>query len=211
MGHIHAFATPRGAPTVKALLLHPPGAATAARRLVRAWSQPIPLAEVSTLQVPSCMGADAVSALLAHLLDRAGLAAERLVLAGVCGAEAAALQIAFARNAPTWAGVLICGSPLLPLKPLADVPVQRGTRLRLVWDVADPLVQAAALAELLRWFRAAGLDAQGSVLGRQEGSPSPSPALVRRGGAYLAELVAVALGPSCRPARTEAAILTPLA
>ncbi len=172
--------------------------------LARAWSPAIPAAQIATMQVPDGPAADAAAALAVRLLDQAGIAAESLVLAGVCGAEGTALQIAFARDAPSWAGVLTCGSVLVPLKPLADAPARRTTRLRLVWEVADPLCHAPALAELLRWFRAASLDAQGSVLERPEGTDGLSPALVRLGGAYLAELVAVALAASHRPARAAA-------
>ena len=74
---------------------------------------------------------------------------------------------------------------------------------------------AAALGDLLRCLRVAGLDAEGTVVkgrgpspGSESSTCSPEPALVRMGGAYLAELVALALDkaaygtevPSCAPA-----------
>jgi hypothetical protein len=165
----------------------------------------VPAADVTTLNVPEGRAGTVVSALLARRLDRARLDTARLVLAGVYGAEGMSLQLAFGEGALGCAGVLACGDALSPLEPLAGAPARCGTRLRLVGETGNPLSCAAALGGLLRRFRAAGLDAQGAVLGREGGPPEgdctgrgPSPALVRLGGAYLAELVAVALGAAPR-------------
>jgi hypothetical protein len=192
------------APEVLAVLLHPPGAAAAACELARAWRPAVPAADVTTLSVPEGRAGTAVSALLARRLDRARLDTARLVMAGVYGAEGTALQLAFGEGALGCAGVLACGGALPLLEPLG-APARSRTRLRLVWEADNPLSYAAALGGLLHRFRAAGLDAQGAVLGREGGPPAgsytgrgPSPALVRLGGAYLAELVAVALGAAPR-------------
>ena len=150
-------------------------------------------------------GVDEAMAQLAQRLSRAGLDAAHLVLAGVCGAGEIALQLAFGPNALACAGILACGNMVLPLAPLARNAATSGTRLRLIWEADDPLLCAAALGGLLRCFRETGLAAQGSVLGPETRASSdvhdsvdagcdPSPALVRLGRAYLAELVAVALG-----------------
>jgi sirohydrochlorin ferrochelatase len=77
----------------------------------------------------------------------------------------------------------------------------------LIGDVADSMAWAAALGELLSWFRVAGLDAQGAVLEREDdvatskcrAGRSLSPALIRMGRIYLAELVAVAMDVKPQP------------
>jgi hypothetical protein len=154
---------------------------------------------------------------LVQKLSQAGLGAANLVLAGVCGAGEIALQLAFGSNALACAGILACGDMLLPLAPLARNPAASGTRLRLIWEADDPLLCAAALGGLLRCFRTTGLDAQGSVLGPETRASSdvqdsvdagcdPSPALVRLGRAYLAELVAVALGSTLAASGAGAAV-----
>jgi hypothetical protein len=60
---------------------------------------------------------------------------------------------------------------------------------------------------LLSWYRAAGLDAQGGVLepvgNTQADACGFSPALVRMGRIYLAELVAIAMGGQPQPPVTQ--------
>jgi hypothetical protein len=67
---------------------------------------------------------------------------------------------------------------------------------------------AVALGELLSWYRAAGLDAQGAVLepvgNTQADEYGFSPALVRMGRIYLAELVAIAIGGQPQPLFSQA-------
>jgi len=153
------------------------------------------------LRTPGDSAGTVGSALLVQRLRGACLDTSRLVLVGVCGAEGAALRLASGRAAPTCAGVLVCGgAPSLPLPPEAE-RVGRGARLRVTWEARDPLSSAAAPGDALRRLRAAGVDAQGAVLEGEVGArggvtgadPALSPALVRLGAAYLAELVAVAL------------------
>jgi hypothetical protein len=202
MNHIFADPVLQGAAIARALvvMLHLPGIAGPAGKLAEAWRPVVPAARIELQSVPEGLGADATLELLGGLLDRAGLPPERVALVGVCGAEDVALQLALRRDALAWAGLLLCGSALPPLTPLADISLHRGTRLRLIWQASDPLLHAVALGELLRWIRVAGLDAQGCVLEQGTSVPdgagvgcAPSPALVRLGGAYLAELIATAL------------------
>jgi hypothetical protein len=182
------------------VLLHPDDSAEPARRLAQAWRPIVPTAQVAALSV-SCDGVGTAQAQLSTLLDAAHLGRQRLVLVGICGAEGIALQLAYSRSVPICGGILACGAILPPLTPLAASNGNHDVRLRLVWDVRDPLTAAAALGALLQWFRADGVDAQGTVL-EQEGASSAchpdndvmSPAVTRMGGAYLAELVAIALG-----------------
>ncbi len=166
----------------------------------------VPAAIISTLLVADSGGFDEASGQINCRLEQAGLDGTRLVLAGIGGAGETALQLALGRDAMACSGVLACGDILPPLELLAGRAGGFGTRLRLVWTEDEPLFCAAALGDLLRCFRAAGVDAQGAVLARQDGrsrearsSSDPSPALVRLGRAYLAELVAVALGAASRP------------
>jgi hypothetical protein len=183
------------------VLLHPRAGTQVAHRLTRAWEPTIPAAKVSTLLIADSGGADEASAQIAGRLEQAGLDVAHLVLAGICGAEETALQLVFGSSALACAGVLACGDVLPPLALLAGSPARPGTRLRLVWKSDQPLFSATALGDLVRCLRAAGVDAQGSVLQRQHRPPGDaqgdcelSPAFERLGGAYLAELVAVALG-----------------
>jgi hypothetical protein len=174
--------------------------------LARAWRPTIPAADVFTVSVDED-GRAGLSDLLIGLLDRSDLRNRPLVLAGVCGAEATALQLGFDPTLPQCAGILVGGRVLPPLGPLAVEMVDRSVRLRLLWEVGDPMAWAAALGELLSWFRAAGLDAQGTVLEQADSEPMDerraacdfSPALVRMGRIYLAELVAVALNMQPQP------------
>jgi hypothetical protein len=181
------------------LQLHPPHGAATACKLARAWRRTIPTADIFTVSVAND-DSDWLPALPTELLDR-GTRRRPLVLAGICGAEATALQLGFDRTLPSCAGVLIGGRMLPPLRPLAEGMADRTARLRLIWEVNDLMAWAAALGELLSWFRAAGLDAQGAILeqeddvatGKCRAGSSLSPAMIRMGRIYLAELVAVAM------------------
>ena len=148
---------------------------------------------------------------VASRLGQAGLDPSRLVLAGIGDAQNMALQLAFGQAAVGCAGVVACGNVCLPLAALAGQPMWGRPKLRLAWTAADPLFSAAALGDLLRCFRSAGLDVQGAVLPRTArlpteagGGPALCLPLVRLGGAYLAELVAVALGAALRAGSSPA-------
>jgi hypothetical protein len=191
--------------SVLVVLLHPPGAAYLARNLADAWAPAVPKAKLSLLPVMESHDRASVSAEVAKRLAQAGLDSLRLVLAGLFGAEEVVLQLASGSDALACAGVLACGDVLPPLGLLRATPVQFRPRLRLVWNSDEPLFCAAALGDLLRWLRAAGLDAEGIVVKRGvalsevgRSGFGPGPALVRMGGAYLAELVALALERSPR-------------
>jgi hypothetical protein len=215
----------RSSPTrVVVLILHPPELAAMARDLVSAWQPAIPAADLFAVGVAEGGRIDLPN-LTNGPLDRTDRRKRPLILAGICGAEAAALQLAFDRSLPQCTGVLIGGRVLPPLGPLATRMADRAVRLRLLWQVDDPTAWAAPMGELLSWFRAAGLDAQGAVLepsfqqpegltGMRAGSESPimeecavgsspSPALVRMGRIYLAELVALAMDMQPRPALSQ--------
>jgi hypothetical protein len=199
---------PRTPPRTKVivLLLHPPEAAAVAAELATVWRPAIPAADVLTVSIVEDGGAG-LRDLPLRLLDLSDPCARPLVLAGICGAEAAALRLGFDRTLPQCIGILVGGRILPPLGPLAAGMADRSVRLRLLWEVSDSMAWAAALGELLSWFRAAGLDAQGTVLERAASVPmderaaacSFSPALVRMGRVYLAELVAVAMNLQPRP------------
>ena len=186
------------APAALVAVLHAPGSAELAHELVRAWAPAVPTAAMSTMPVSGAGGADEALEGIADRLGRAGLNVSHLVLAGVGGGEETALQLVFGRAALGCAGVVICGDSLPPLLALGGRPAAGRAKLRLVWAADDLLLCAEALGDLLRRLRVAGLDAQGAVVPRSnrpapgvDGGPSlPS---VRLGGAYLAELAAVAL------------------
>jgi hypothetical protein len=179
---------------VGVLLLHPPKAASLTCRLAREWQPTIPTADITTMSVAEDGGED----LGATLPDRCSPRIGPLVIAGVCGAEAAALQLAFDGTLPHCTGVLLGGRALPPLKPLGRLMTDRTIKLRLLWEVSDSIAWAPALGELLGWFCAAGLDVHGAVL--EPVGPSStdarglSPAFVRMSRVYLAELVAIAMG-----------------
>ena len=182
-----------------AVVLHPYDAGHAAFTLLRAWRPVVPAAALSALTVDARNGTAQASDAILHQLERSGLSPSRLVLAGVAGGQDAALQLAFGPAAIGCAGVLALGDGLPPLGVLGGRAAEGRPKLRLAWTADDPLFCAAAMGSLLRCLRAAGLDAQGSVLARadpaaREVGGDPPPALVRLGSAYLAELVAVALG-----------------
>jgi hypothetical protein len=179
------------------LLLHPPSRAAVAHELVTVWQPSIPAADVLTVSLDKGRSAG-LSDLPAALLAGSSACKRPLVLAGVCGAEDAALRLGFDRRLPQCAGVLAAGRVVPPLGPLAVRPGGRAVRIRLIWEVSDATNWAVALGELLCWFRAGGLDAQGAVLepvsDTQADECRLSPALVRMGRVYLAELVAIAMG-----------------
>jgi hypothetical protein len=188
------------APAVLVVLLHSSDSEQVLTGLKRTWERAVPAANVTTMFVADCGSADEILAQLANRLAQAGLDAAHLVLAGVCGAEHVVLQLVLGSTAFACAGVLACGEPLLPFTLLAEGSAGFAATVRLVWKAEEPLLYAAALGESLRCFRAAGMDAQGAVVPGQKrsseaahGNHEPGPALVRLGGAYLAELVAVAL------------------
>ncbi len=186
--------------SVLVVMLHPPAATDLAHFLARVWAPAVPAAKLSLLPVAESHDLTHISGELGHSLEQAGLDAGRLVLAGFCGTEGTVLQLATGNNALPCAGVLACGDVLPPLALLSGRHSRFGPWLRLVWNSDEPLFSAGALGDLLRWLRAAGLDAEGTVLDRRGassehecGGAEPLPALVRMGGAYLAELVALAL------------------
>ena len=176
---------------VQVVVLCAPDSAPLALKLSQSWRPRVPAAGIRLLCVGDHDGIEEI----ASTLDL--LRAERLVLVGIGETAATTLQLAFSGDGPACAGVLACGDVLPPLTLLTENLVRSRTRLRLVWMSADPLFSAGALADMLAWFRAAGLDAQGTVLdgGARSGheSADPDPTLARMAGAYLAELVAFAL------------------
>lgn len=182
------------------VVLYQAGAEQLALKLVRAWAPTVPAAILSTLHIAEEGGTEEAWGEVSSRLGRAGLDLSRLVLAGVGRAQDMALQLAFGQAAGC-TGVLACGSLLPPLAALARQPLPGRPKLRLVWTADDTLFSAAALGDLLRCLRVSGLDAQGAVLPRAVrlatelgGGPAFDLPLVRLGGAYVAELVAVALG-----------------
>jgi hypothetical protein len=199
------------AQTALVLLLHRADAEHVALGLVRAWSPTVPTAILTTLRVAEEDGAEQAWKGVVGRLGQTGIDPSRLVLAGIGGAQQAALRLAFGPDALGCAGVLACGDIFLPLAALAGPSSPGRPKLRLVWTADDPLVSAAAPGDLLHCLRVAGLDAQGAVLPgaalrAAEAGSGPGALLVRLAGAYLAELVAVALGgaswPRGSPART---------
>jgi len=123
---------------------------------------------MSTMLVAGDDGIAKTLAQIGRRLGEAGLDASSLVLAGVGGGEEMALQLAFGQAALACAGVVACGDSLPPLRMLRGPPEVGRAKLRLVWTTDDPLFCAAALGDLLRCLRTAGLDAVGAVLQRQE-------------------------------------------
>jgi hypothetical protein len=188
------------------LLLHAPSQAAVVGELVRVWQPSIPAAIIFPVSVVEGDQADFAN-LPAALLDGSSAYKRPLVLAGVCGAEDAALRLGFDRRLPQCAGVLAAGRVVPPLGPLAVRPAGRMLRIRLIWEVNEATNWAVALGELLSWYRAAGLDAQGGVLepvsNTQADACGFSPALVRMGRVYLAELVAIAMAGQPQPLVTQ--------
>src|SRR5690242_18558471 len=86
------------------LLLHPPEQATVACELLRGWQQATPGAAIFAVSVGQDSSPD-LSDLPTALLSRGGRRKRPRILAGVCGAEAAALQLGFDRRAPQCARV----------------------------------------------------------------------------------------------------------
>ncbi len=194
------------AQTALVVVLHQAGAEHIALGLTRAWAPAVPAAVLLALRVADETGAKEVWEEVAGRLERAGLDSSRLVLAGVGSVQHMVLQLAFGQAAAGCAGVLACGNVLLPLAVLAGQAKPGRPKLRLVWTVDDPLFSAAALGDLLRCLRVAGLDAQGAVLPGATRLPTEAdgylaldPSMVRLSRAYLAELVAVALSAAPRP------------
>lgn len=203
---------PGRAPAALVALLHGAGGVAFAQELVRAWVPLVPAAAVVAVPADGPGRAADAQGAVGRLLRQAGLPASSLVLAGAAGGEGAALHLAFGPGGLACAGVVACGDGLPPLRMLGGCLAPHRARLRLVWTAEDPLFCAAALGGLLRCLRAAGLDAQGAVLPREDrpsrgagGYPAACrlhPPLVHLGGAYVAELVAVALASaSCSPSR----------
>jgi hypothetical protein len=145
------------------LLLHASSEAAVAGELVRVWQPSIPAAVIFPVSVTEGNQADFAN-LPAGLLVGSSAYKRPLVLAGVCGAEDAALRLGFDRRLPQCAGVLAAGRVVPPLGPLAMRSADRMLRIRLIWEVSEATNWAVALGELLSWYRAAGLDAQGGVL-----------------------------------------------
>lgn len=182
------------------VLLHPHGAEDAALALMRGWAPAVPMAALSALPVAGCAGTGQAWDAIFHGLERSGLPLSRLGAGrgGGCAGRRAAARVQ--PGGIGCAGVLALGDGLPPLAVLGGQAVEGRPKLRLVWTVDEPLFCAAALGGLLRCLRAAGIDAQGAVVARPDpaarrmGVNTLSPALVRLGGAYLAELIAVALG-----------------
>jgi hypothetical protein len=184
------------------LLLHPPSQAAVAGELVRVWQPSIPAAVVLTVSVVEGRPAD-LSDLPAALLAGSSVGKRPLILAGICGAEDAALRLGFDRRLPQCVGILVTGRVMPPLGPLAEQTASQVRRLRLVWEVSGSKNWAIALGELLSWYHAVGLDAQGAVLepvgNTSTGEDGFSPALVHMGRIYLVELVATAMGGQSQP------------
>src|SRR4051812_47674094 len=184
--------TSTGRRAVAVLVLHAQDCGQTAGDLAQAWGPAVPAASISVLPIRAEDGADGIRDELA----RADRDLDRLVLVGIGHAAATVLQVVFHGQGLPCAGVLVCGEVLPRVAFLTATPARLRTRLRVVWTCHDPLFSADALAAVLGWFRAGGIDAQGTVLGRaarSQGGSEPEPALVRRGRAYLAELVAFAL------------------
>ena len=193
------------------VVLHTPAEAALALHLIRAWAPTVPAGCFVGAAVEPCDLA-AVTERLQTLMRDGVQVPEHTILVGICGAANLALRIGLAPDAWAFAGVLVCGPMLVPLSPFAQGGTASGARLRLIWTAQDSLQVSAALGALLQYLREAGLDAQGAVLGSPYCGPgygdegcARAVALVRLSGAYLAELVAYALGPSSPIQATPAA------
>jgi len=197
----------RSPPSVQAALvavLHSPRGTRLAHDLVRAWGPMVPAAVMATILVDSADGIAEPRAQIGCNLRQSGVDVSSLVLAGVGGGEQAALQLAFGQAAVPCVGVVACGDSLSPLCVLGGQPEASRAKLRLVWTAGDPLFCSAVLGDLLRCLRTAGLDAQGAVLQGRDRQPTEvhgnlPPPLVHLAGAYVAELVAIALSSKSRP------------
>ena len=190
--------SPRASPRALAVLLHDPLQAVGALKLCDVWQPLIPATRISNHGLPEEDVATGL-AVLRENLNQAGLSPPRVVLIGALGAENLALSLAFAHAEPICGGVMIFGSARPAGAPNRLPPTGRDLHIRLLWEAVDPVPCVAEMRRHPSRFRAAGLDPQGTVLRREEAAAgqsrsSPSPSAVRMAGAYLAELVAIALG-----------------
>jgi len=172
-------------PLVPILFAVPAGAELCAGRLVAAWQDAVPAAAFFVL--------DEAEGGIASLMDDSVLFAPFL-LAGICGGEARALTLALDRQDRACCGALICGD-LDRLSSVSRIPKPaRSIALRFVWETHDALAGATTLGQRLARHRTEGHDAQGIVLPHDRVGQPPASSTVRAGAAYLAELVALALG-----------------
>jgi hypothetical protein len=153
-----------------------PGALQAA---AETWAESLPRAAFFV-----CVRLEAVEMCLLEVLAWAGLPASRLFIAGAGYAGRLALSLARKPEGFPCAGVLAYdASPEFP----ADAAWRWGAAaIRLICgDGANP-ANAARLDDTVRQLQALGVDARGAVLKQ----PGLTPAAVRLGAAYLAELAA---------------------
>ena len=194
----HTGSRNNGAYRPIAVMLHADMQAAAAT-LADAWRPVIPAAELIVLDVARLTD-DEVSKRLKQLRQPAGLTPIQVIAIGVYGAQDVAVRMAFGQLELECGAILAVGSALpAVLAPLAVDAASRCRRLRIVWETTDPLQHSIILGELLACFRSVGIDTQGAVFGAATASQlgqSASATAIRMGGAYLAELVALALTPS---------------
>jgi hypothetical protein len=192
------------APKIDVVVLHPEGAGEETSALARTWQPAVPAATMTAVNLTAANPV-ALAALLNNRLGTPGPDAPPRVIAAVLGAEGSLLHLLSEHMLPECTGLLVCGETQLQVQSLRRISTGGRISLRLAWEADDPLPCAVALGEMLRRYRAAGYDAEGAVLSRpalsaQAAHARPSASLVRLGGAYLAELVAVALTAMSRSA-----------
>jgi hypothetical protein len=201
---VRAAAPTRPSPgRILVTILHADGDRQIAERLTDLWRPAVPAAAMSVI----CTARNDFDTVMRDIVARqieAPVSARRVILVGLRGTEALALALAFGTLSPICGGLLICGGTLPNPAPTVELDRTRQMHCRLVFDGDDETGDTGPLDELLQGLRSAGVNLRGAFFNtKPEQSPDAlralsemggyAPAVLRMGGSYLAELVAIAL------------------
>jgi hypothetical protein len=199
----------RGAPTqpsprrILVLILHVDGERELAERLTALWRPAVPAAAMSLIRAPM-NDRDSIRREIVTRQLEAHVNTRSIILVGLRGTEALALALAFGAPSPICAALLIVGGTLPDPAPNLRLVRTRRVHCRLVLDGDDERRHPEQLDDLLHGLQSAGVNIRGAVFNtKPEQSTDPlralsemsgyAPAVMRMGGSYLAELVAIAL------------------
>jgi hypothetical protein len=169
-----------------------------ARKLVAAWSGLLPQACFALLRAQSEPGA--AERRLGELVSRLRVPPARLILVGLDGTGCEhAVALALRTSRATSAGLLCFGVWPACVANLPH-PISH-VRVRLIATAGEDAPDEEQFARMVRDLATLGADVRANALSQ----PGFSPAAIRLGAAYLAELAAAALDRTCPATRTGGA------
>ena len=170
---VSSTASPRvSSDRAQVILIAPEEVSDLSRRVSALWSALLPQATFTEIASPPDSNSGGIVA-LTSTVRALQTDPYRTVVACLFGAERLGFRLVLNNEQPFCRGLLTCGFGPLPELGFIPKAVNRGMKVRLVWEIEESL--QSLVAQLLFSLRSAGVDAQGSF-------PEPDSSLLGRTG-----------------------------